>query len=169
MSENKIKSFAKEHKTEIAIAVGAVMAVGLTYLGIKYIPQISQVQIQSALKTGGKAATFTARELPIKNVVNNLTGESLTPSKLGNEVFQSARQINKRLVNCGLQERLPCGEYKLTELGKKFGNMTLKLTKAGHTFSNIEWDKRVLDIIFSEDEIKHIIDMKENILKTNIA
>lgn len=161
MSKNKIKKFFKSHKLEISIAVGAVSAITLTYLGIKYIPKPTQTTIQNAAESAIENVTSTCKEIPFKNFWSNLTGEALTPTKLGNEVFQSSREINKRLVNFGFQKRLPCGEYKLTELGKKFGNVTLKVTKADHAFSNIEWDKRVLDIIFSEDELKQVIEKKE--------
>lgn len=68
----------------------------------------------------------------------------------------SAQKINKRLVSSGLIERLPCGQYVLTETGKLLGEYTTKTTRSRYTFSNIEWDDSVLGIIFNKNELKEI-------------
>ena len=36
------------------------------------------------------------------------------------------------------------------------GKNTLKTTAAGHTFSNIEWDEKILEVIFSPKELLDI-------------
>ena len=46
--------------------------------------------------------------------------------------------------------------YELTELGKLFGKETVKVTRYGHTFSNIEWDEAVIPYIFSPNELARI-------------
>lgn len=156
MKDNNVKQFFHNHKTEIFIAVGIVSAVGLTCLGIKYIPKLKYY--------GADAIDVSIKELPHKDIWGNPSGESLTPTKLGNVIFKSNQFINKRLVDEGLQVKLPCGEYRPTELGSKFGVSTIKVTKTGHTFSNIEWDKKVLEIICTPDELKNAETLRQQIL-----
>ena len=162
MSESKVKKFVKEHKKEIIIVCSATAAVGLACVGIKYIPKIKASNISAAVETGVDFATV-AVDKPTKPLLSNLTGESLTPSKLGNVMLQSAQQINKRLEKAGLQEKLPCGEYRMTDAGKGLGKYTIKVAKSGHTFQNIEWDKSVLDILFSEEEFARVTKIKDDV------
>ena len=162
MSESKVKKFVEEHKKEIIIVCSATAAVGLACVGIKYIPKIKSSYISTAVETGADFVT-AAVDNPTKSLLSNLTGEALTPSKLGNVMLQSAQQINKRLEKAGLQERLPCGEYRMTDIGKDLGKYTIKVAKNGHTFQNIEWDKSVLDILFSEDEFARVTKIKNDL------
>lgn len=72
------------------------------------------------------------------NILENLTGNKLTATVLGNKMLCSAQAINKRIVAVGLATKLPCGEYELTEAGRLLGESTWKVTRRGHSFSNIE-------------------------------
>ena len=83
------------------------------------------------------------------------TGIMATATKLGEIMGVSAQQINKRLVSKGFAERLPSGDYILTDLGKQIGISTLKCTKYDHTFSNNEWDTSIIEYLFSKDELVH--------------
>ena len=44
----------------------------------------------------------------------------------------------------------------MTEAGRLVGEHTLKTTCAGHSFSNIEWDEKILEIIFRAEELLEI-------------
>lgn len=90
------------------------------------------------------------------DILDNLTGNKLTPTKLGYKALCSAQEINKRAVSAGLQTKLPCGEYALTEAGKLVGEYTIKTTGAGHTFQNIEWDEKTIEILFTPQELQTI-------------
>lgn len=74
----------------------------------------------------------------------------------------SNQEVNKRLVSSGMMTKEPWG-YKLTEVGKLFGKETVKVTRAGHTFSNIEWDEAVVPYIFSTEELTNIDAKKSRI------
>lgn len=93
---------------------------------------------------------------PAKPINVERTGISGTATYLGNILSTSAQNINKRLVENGLATKLPCGEYALTDRGKQFGTETIKTTKHGHTFSNIEWDTSVVSLIASENELRNL-------------
>lgn len=160
ISKEKIKNYVIEHKIELCIVGGTAIALGLGFLGYKCIPKIKISKIQTSNITSVPVSKTIIKELPFKELWDNLSGEKLTPSKLGYEVSMSAQKINKRLLEHGLQTRLPCGEYVTTELGEKFGNSIWKVTASGHSFSNIEWDKRVLDVIFTHEELQAIEDMQ---------
>lgn len=159
MKENKVKKFVCEHKTEIFVVVGTAAAIGLAWAGIKYIPKIKGRDLQAVVE----AVDDAIQELPHKDIWSNPSGESLTPTELGSVVFKSNQCINKRLLENGLQIKLPCGEYRPTELGSKFGTPTIKVTKHGITFSNIEWDKRVLEVICSPDELERAENIRQQI------
>lgn len=93
--------------------------------------------------------------------LDNLTGTKLTARGLGNKVWCSAQEINKRIVASGLAKKLPNGEYMMTEAGRLLGTDTWKTTASGHSFSNIEWDEKILDIIFSPEELLAIANYQE--------
>ena len=57
----------------------------------------------------------------------------------------------------------------VTELGKKFGKSVLKVTYSGHTFSNIEWDKRVLEVLFSPEELMKASDFRNLVVEVMSA
>ena len=58
-------------------------------------------------------------------------------------------------------DRHPCGDVIKTELGAKLGEEVVKTTRYGYTFSNIEWSESVIPLIFSEDEIDRVNQLKE--------
>ena len=153
-SKEDVKNFTKKHKDELCWVGASILVVGLSVAGFKYLPKKARKQ-----RINPSAPTA----IPFQDLWSNLSGEKLTPSKLGDRVMMSPQQINKRLVSQGLQIRLPCGEYVMTDLGKKFGESTLKTRSHGHTFSNIEWDSRVLEIIFTPGEMQNIADRKSHI------
>lgn len=159
MKKIKVKKFICEHKTEIYVVVGTAAAIGLAWAGIKYIPKIKGCGLQAVVEV----VDDTVQELPHKEIWSNPSGELLTPTGLGSVIYKSNQSINKRLLEHGLQVKLPCGEYRPTELGSKFGATTIKVTKPGHTFSNIEWDKRVLEVICSSDELERAENIRQQI------
>ena len=95
------------------------------------------------------------------DTLENLTGNKFTARALGDKVWCSAQAINKRIVAAGLAVKLPCGEYMMTEAGRLLGQDTWKTTAAGHSFSNIEWDEKILEVIFSPEELLDIAAKQE--------
>ena len=150
--------WVKAHKTELIIA--GITVVG-TVLVIKNRESIKEI-FKSAESIVPDNVTIepVAKEpiIPIisKDILDNLTGNNLTARALGDKVWCSAQEINKRIVATGLAVKLPCGEYMMTEAGRMLGKNTLKTTAAGHTFSNIEWDEKILEVIFSPKELLDI-------------
>lgn len=159
VSKEKIKKYICDHKIEICIIGGTVIAIGLGYFGYKYIPKIKVGKVKVTVEASKQITETVIKEVPYKELWTDLSGEALTPTKLGGVVSMSAQKINKRLTEHGLQTRLPCGEYMMTDLGRKFGNDVWKVTASGHSFSNIEWDKRVLEVIFTSEELSAIDEM----------
>ena len=164
-NDNRIKQFIHQHKAELCIASGTIAVLVLGYIGFKHLPDAKTVQITNVIKPVGSETNPIVKELPYKTIWSNLSGEVLTPTGLGNEMLTSAQKINKRLIEFGLQERTPCGEYMMTELGRKFGKDTWKVASSSHSFSNIEWDKSVLNIIFSPEEMIKVSELKETYAK----
>lgn len=120
-------------------------------------------KIKTNGNTAGKgAATIieAAAKTPLPEV--NLTGVEKTATGLGHDLLLSNQEVNKRLVSSGMMTKEPWG-YKLTEVGKLFGKETVKVTRAGHTFSNIEWDEAVVPYIFSTEELTNIDAKKSRI------
>lgn len=156
-------SWVKNHKTELLIAgvtvVGTVLVVK-NWDSIKdmfmsaepIIPEIVEVE---------PAVNDTVVPILSSDILDNLTGNNLTARALGDKVWCSAQAINKRIVAAGLATRLPCGEYMMTEAGRMLGKDTWKTTAAGHSFSNIEWDEKVLEVIFSPEELREIAAKQE--------
>lgn len=110
-------------------------------------------------------------KIPSK-ILDNLTGKRLTATNLGQKVGLSPQAINKRLVSKGLVEKLVNGDYSLTESGKLIGENTIKTTRYDHTFSNFEWDEKVLELIFSPKELREIAEKQlhiKEILKSFVA
>ena len=138
--------WVKAHKTELIIA--GVTVVG-TVLVVKNWASIKEI-FKSAESIVPDNVTIepVAKEpiIPIisNDILDNLTGNNLTARALGDKVAT------------GLAVKLPCGEYMMTEAGRMLGKNTLKTTAAGHTFSNIEWDKKILEVIFSPKELLDI-------------
>ena len=51
----------------------------------------------------------------------------------------------------------------MTEAGKVLGKDTWKTTATGHSFSNIEWDEKILEVIFSPEELLDIATKQERV------
>lgn len=164
MSENnKFVSWVKAHKTELIIA-------GVTIVGTVLVVR-NWDSIKGMFKATEAVVPYIARIEPVaeeivvpiisSGILENLTGNMLTARALGDKVWCSAQAINKRIVAAGLAVKLPCGEYMMTEAGRLFGKDTWKTTAAGHSFSNIEWDEKILEVIFSPEELLDIAAKQE--------
>lgn len=174
--KEKMKDFINNNKTKIILG-----GVALTFVvgGVLIITNRSLQKDYFNVKKG--LVPIAAKDNIIFNnnlkvvpnhILNNLSGNKFTARDLGDMTFCSAQTINKKMVDAGLAIKLPSSGYALTEAGNLVGETTLKTTFAGHTFSNIEWDEKVIDMIFSEVELKNIEIKKsniENILKKSIA
>ena len=156
---DKIKDFAKKHKKAIIItaSVAGILLVGGTAVYLNRAKLAELIKTEDIEKTIVNQSKIIMESIPDYSGVK-LVGEKLTPTGLGSFAGVSNQKINKMLVEKGLQERLPCGEYRLTELGKRFGEVMLKVTSYDYTFSNIEWDKSVLEILFGEGFIEQRIE-----------
>lgn len=153
-AKNKGLVWLEQHKVQIGIGV--------------FVAISSIVSITIAAKTGhtpkfkticngadkGVATIAKAAEKASLPVVN-LTGVKKTATGLGHDLPLSNQAVNKRLVSSGMMTKEPWG-YKLTEVGKLFGKETVKVTRAGYTFSNIEWDEAVVPFVFTSDELASI-------------
>ena len=164
MSEkDKFVNWMKTHKTELIIA--GVMVVG-TVLVVKNLDLIKGLfkatasVIPDIIKIEPVAEEIVAPIIS-SGILDNLTGNKLTARALGDKVWCSAQAINKRIVAAGLAVKLPCGEYMMTEAGRMLGKDTWKTTDAGHSFSNIEWDEKILEVIFSPEDLLDIAAKKE--------
>lgn len=160
---NRFISWAKEHKTELIIT-------GVTVVGTVLVIK-NRDSIMRLFKMTKSVAPDISKIEPVveeimdpiisDDILNNLTGNKLTARALGDKVWCSAQVINKRIVDAGLALKLPCGEYMMTEAGRKLGHDTWKITAAGHSFSNIEWDEKILEVIFSPEELLDIFAKQE--------
>ena len=148
------------HRKKVWI-FGGVVVTGVTgYLLVKNRDDIFEWlgKMLPILTAENTQAIQSAMEVSVDNATSSkifvsLTGEKLTATGLGSIVNCSNQAINKRIVQAGLAEKLPSGGYILTEAGKLYGQYTEKARSWGATFSNIEWDKAILDIIFSKEEL----------------
>lgn len=151
----KIKKWIKDHKVELVVV--GVTVVG-TVLVIKNLDSLKKlfkennVVIPSDVTINPIIEKKTTQNIS-SVILDNLTGTQMTATQLGNKVLCSPQVINKRIVEVGLATKLPCGDYQLTEVGKLVGKDTWKVTSAGHSFSNIEWDERILELLFSAEEL----------------
>lgn len=153
-AKNKGLAWLEQHKVQIGIGV--------------FVAISSIVSITIAAKTGhtpkvkticngadkGVATIVEATEKTSLPVVD-LAGVKKTATGLGHDLLLSNQAVNKRLVSSGMMTKEPWG-YKLTEVGKLFGKETVKVTRAGYTFSNIEWDEAVVPFVFTSDELASI-------------
>lgn len=164
MEEKKtIRQWAKEHKEELIIA-GVVIAGTATLIWKRdAIAALLNKKVVKAkdIKKIPETVECVIKPMFPEGFLDNLTGNKMTARELGNKVCCSAQAINKRIVAEGLAERLPCGEYLLTEKGRMVGEWTSKTTSAGYSFSNIEWDEKVLEIIFTPEELTAIDEWKK--------
>lgn len=159
MSEkHKIVNWVKAHKTGLIIAGVAVAGTVLVVKNWESIEGIFQATKSVVPDIAKIEPAVDKAVIPIisRDVLYDFTGNKLTARALGDKVWCSAQAINKRIVAAGLAVKLPCGEYMMTEAGKMFGKDTWKTTAAGHSFSNIEWDEKILEVIFSPEELLDI-------------
>ena len=157
--------WVKAHKTELIIA--GVTVVG-TVLVVKNWKSIKEIFTSAESIVPNNVTIEPVAKEPIipiisNDILDNLTGNNLTARALGDKVWCSAQEINKRIVATGLAVKLPCGEYMMTEAGRMLGKNTLKTTAAGHTFSNIEWDEKILEVIFSPKELLDIAEKQAHV------
>lgn len=87
--------------------------------------------------------------------LDNLTGERRPPRGIGELLGVSAQEVNKRLLEKGLQR--PFGnKYEPTEIAKKLGAEVWKTTSHDFVFSNIEWDIIVAELIAKPEELPRL-------------
>lgn len=156
MKEDKtLLEWIKKHKKELLFigitATGTVLVVK-NWNTVKKVFEVVEPCINELSKTE-LLMEETVTPIISNDILDNLTGNKLTARELGNKVGHSAQTINKRIVSAGLAERLPYGEYMMTETGRLLGEDTWKVTAAGHSFSNIEWDEKILEIICEPEEL----------------
>lgn len=161
--KENFSNWVKAHKTELIIA--GVTIAG-TILVVKNWDSIKNMfmSVESVIpEIAGVEPVVNDIAVPLlsNDILDNLTGNKLTARALGDKVWCSAQAINKRIVAAGLATRLPCGEYMMTEAGRMLGKDTWKTTATGHSFSNIEWDEKILEVIFSQEELRDIAAKQE--------
>lgn len=152
----KIRKWIKDYKVELVVA-GVVTVVGTVLViknwnSLKKLFKENNIVIPSDVTIIPVIEKKATQTIP-SAILNNLIGTKMTATQLGNKVLCSPQAINKRIVEAGLATKLPCGEYQLTETGKLVGKATWKVTSAGHSFSNIEWDEKILELLFSAEEL----------------
>lgn len=167
MKNNKtLSEWVKEHKKEIIIttvgvtSVVSIALVAKNWNSVKGLFTKSKSLPVTTIKANNQIAEKIIVPIIPEHILENLTGNRLTASELGSTALCSAQTINKRIVDAGLAIKLPCGEYSLTETGRLVGEPTWKTTYAGHPFTNIEWDEKILEILFSSEELNHIEERK---------
>jgi len=156
--KSQLNSWVNEHTKDLVV-LGLTAVV--TFLVSKKMDSIKGIftsanQISVPLEKIEPLTEKIAFPAIPRQVLDNLTGNKLTPTGLGNKVFKSAQAINKKIVAAGLATKLPNGDYSLTEAGRFLGEHTTKNTSAGHFFSNIEWDEKTLEVIFNPEELLEI-------------
>lgn len=167
--KKKILEKIKEHKTEIIIvSVTAISAVGaiIIFKNWDSIKKGVFVHSNSISNSNVKVKPILDEVItPVisSNIMDNLIGNKLTATELGSKALCSAQKINKRIVAAGLATKLPFEDYSLTEAGRLLGEHTCKRTRAGYSFSNIEWDEKILEIIFSAEELLEIAEKHERV------
>lgn len=77
----------------------------------------------------------------------------MTARELGKYTNRTAQEINKRLVAKGLVYS-SLGRYYLTELGERYGKKVVKVKRNNFVFANMEWELSVINLIFSEEELR---------------
>lgn len=147
--------WCKEHPWKTFFIVATVVGIPILYVVTKDKKVVKHVlttndAVQNLAAAGVSEAMPTS--LPAE-VLEQLTGNRQTARDLGYLVGESAQQINKRLIAAGLAERIPNGDIVSTALGKPLCERTWKTTSAGHTFTNLEWDDSVLQLIFTPEEL----------------
>ncbi|MDR0929417.1 MAG: hypothetical protein LBM74_06860 [Oscillospiraceae bacterium] len=171
MDGKQMIRWVKKHRTEL-IVVGGVTVAGIAIVLIAKNPRMIQSAIERwhkmlspAAKTSIASAITAPTPTPAptlpSSILNHLTGNKLTATELGNQMGCSAQVINKKIVGAGLATKQPCGEYALTETGRLVGESTWKVTRSGHSFSNLEWDAKILEHLFSPEDFENIAKRRE--------
>ena len=159
----EIWDWIKAHKAELITAglvcVGTILLIKNWGAVVAAFEKDTHVELPAKNLPLGASAPIAA--FVPKEITDNLTGTMLTATQLGEEVMCSAQSINKRIVAAGLAIRIPSGDYVLTAEGRLIGTSKLKTTRAGYAFTNIEWDKKVLDLIFNPEELAEIATRRE--------
>lgn len=172
-----LSEWVKEHKKEIIIttvvsSVVSIVLVAKNWNSIKGVFTTSKGGPITTVKANEQIVEKIIAPIIPEHILESLTGNRLTARELGSKALCSAQTINKRIVDAGLAVKLPCGEYSLTETGRLVGEYTWKTTYAGHSFTNIEWNEKILELLFSPEELNHIEDIKllvKGVLKNNVA
>ena len=159
MEERKdLKRWIEEHEKELIIGgIIVIWGIGCT-INRKTIGELFKKAgpcVRKAVEEVPNVIQVTIPKIP-DAILENLTGNMLTARELGYKVGCSAQVINKRLIEAGLVNKTAYGDYILTESGRLLGKDTWKTTGAGHSFSNIEWDEIVLEIILTPEEVLKI-------------
>lgn len=147
--------WVKEHKTVLFVAGASVLGaivVAKNWDAIKGLFKTSE-SAPCAIEKAATAVKETVVPTIPKDVLDNLTGNKLTARALGDKMGCTAQEINKRICTAGLAVKHPCGGYIMTEAGRLLGEETVKTTKYDYTFSNIEWDEKILELLFSQEEL----------------
>ena len=76
----------------------------------------------------------------------NESQATLNPTKLGERIGISARSVNLRLANLGLQQRNDRDEWELTEAGQVWAE-ALPYSRNGHSGYQILWNAGVIDLM----------------------
>lgn len=153
------KDFCKKHKKEIFITIVVIAgaAVGGTVLAknkdriAEYFKNVDCTDVVTGVVPA--VSEFLPGTEINREILERKTGEMLTATKLGSLVGLSAQKINKRLIAVGLHKPYGSNLYEITEAGREFGVMTDKITSWDHPFSNGEWDRVVLEIICTPEEL----------------
>lgn len=159
-------NWVKDHKKELAIISGACAVTFGMVLVVKNKRAVKGLLKMTRTVTPNIRKSESTVEKPAvslisRDILDNLTGRSLTARALGEKALCSAQTINKRIVAAGLAEKHPSGGYVMTEAGRLLGRGTWKTTAAGYSFSNIEWDEKILDVIFNAKELQDIAAKRE--------
>lgn len=147
--------WVKEHKTVLFVAGASVLGaivVAKNWDAIKGLFKTSE-SAPCAIEKAATAVKETVVPTIPKDILDNLTGNKLTARALGDKMGCTAQEINKRICTAGLAVKHPCGGYIMTETGRLLGEETVKTTKYDYTFSNIEWDEKILELLFSQEEL----------------
>ncbi len=70
----------------------------------------------------------------------------VNPTKLGEHIGLSAKQVNRRLADLGYQYRNERDEWELTEVGRAWGE-ALPFSRNGHSGYQILWKLDVADLV----------------------
>ena len=169
MEEKKtLYTWVRKHKTKLIIlgvtSIGTILVIK-NWDSIKGVFKSSNPISTSIVKIDPVVEKMVAPVISYE-IINNLIGNKLTATELGSKALCSSQAINKRIVAAGLATKSPYGEYLLTEAGRILGKYTCKTTKAGYSFSNIEWDEKNLEIIFNAEELLEIANKQKTVQET---